>query len=422
MNRKRLLSVVLSLVLAFSLLPAALAADGPFTDVPGDAWYSPDVQNAYALGLINGKSEGRFAPNDNMTYAEAVKLAACMHQNATEGRITLENGSPWYQTYVDYAKANYIILNDYNWNAPASRAGYLDIFSRALPYSQLAEMNYVPEGSIPDVKISHPQAYEIYQMYRAGIVQGVDANFNCSPASNITRAEVAAILSRMTDTDKRKKFSVPEAANPGAPDFDYAAARAVNEFLANAVLPAGIQTGYEDMGVYDSYAIYDVDRDGENELIFSVYNAPVAGQVTAVYKLDYRTGELFLEFTGTTQTIFYENGTARSWVSHATGFETEAHWPFEQYVYDKEKDAYEFVGYVAAWDKAVAPEAYEKKFPDEADIDGDGTIYTITLPGDVIMDNLDKSDVDEWLSQYGASLDETDIIQIDGRSLTQARG
>ena len=43
----------------------------------------------------------------------------------------------------------------------------------------------------------------IYKLYRAGVVQGVDSNRNCSPMSYIKRSEVAAILTRMMDVNRR---------------------------------------------------------------------------------------------------------------------------------------------------------------------------------------------------------------------------
>jgi hypothetical protein len=43
-----------------------------FTDVKPTSWYYEDVDNAVRLGIINGKSETTFAPNDNLTYAEAM--------------------------------------------------------------------------------------------------------------------------------------------------------------------------------------------------------------------------------------------------------------------------------------------------------------------------------------------------------------
>ena len=180
----------------------------PFSDVKGTDWFIDDVIYAVSVGLIDGKTPTTFAPNDNLTYAEAVKLAACMHQLYTNGEVTLENGDPWYQSYVDYAKENGIISDDYDWGAPATRMGYMEIFANALPDDAFAALNDVPDGSIPDVPMDHPQAAAIYKLYRAGILQGVDNAHNCNPDSNIKRSEVAAILNRMMNPEARIEFSI----------------------------------------------------------------------------------------------------------------------------------------------------------------------------------------------------------------------
>jgi len=204
---KRLLSLILVLCLALSIAPMALAAM-PFVDVAPDAWYRSDVENAHEMGLINGKTATNFAPDDNLTYAEAVKLAACMHQRYTTGAVTLQNGTPWYQTYVDYCKNNGIISKDYVWDMPATRAGYMEIFANALPADALAQINDVADGSIPDVSMMHPQAAAIYKLYRAGILQGNDEMHNCNPSASIKRSEVAAILTRMMDATQRIVFAL----------------------------------------------------------------------------------------------------------------------------------------------------------------------------------------------------------------------
>jgi len=181
----------------------------PFTDVLEKDWYYNDVKTAWQSGLINGKSDTSFAPDDNLTYAEAVKLAACMHQLYTTGKVTLTPGagSDWHSTYVSYAKTNNIIAKDYAWNTSATRAGYMEIFASALPDDALAAINTVPGGKIPDVPSSHAQASAIYKLYRAGVVQGVDTVTRaCNPGSNIKRSEVAAILTRMMNPDKRVEF------------------------------------------------------------------------------------------------------------------------------------------------------------------------------------------------------------------------
>ncbi len=144
-----------------------------FTDVAESAWYYNDVKNAVAMGLINGKSETEFKPDDFLTYAEAFKLAACMHQVATCGEITLKNGDPWYAEYIEYCLVNGIFGSrldfdsDSSMNEKITRAGYMGIFANALPDEMLSVINYVPDGTIPDVPATNPDAPGVYKLYRA---------------------------------------------------------------------------------------------------------------------------------------------------------------------------------------------------------------------------------------------------------------
>ena len=180
----------------------------PFSDVPETAWYHNDVVAAVSLGLINGKTPTLFAPNDNLTYAEAIKLAACMNQYSKEGKVTLKNGNPWYQTYVDYCIENKIITKMYNYNEKATRAGYIEIFANALTDDALKAINKISDGMIPDVPMSASYAKSVYKMYRAGILQGVDLQYNCNPNANIKRGEVATILVRMMEPARRVEFTI----------------------------------------------------------------------------------------------------------------------------------------------------------------------------------------------------------------------
>lgn len=176
-----------------------------FKDVPADSWYYGDVNEACILELINGRTATTFAPEADMTYAEAVKLAACMNQKYIEGKVTLVNGSPnWYDSYVAYAKEKGIIDRDYEWNKPATRAEYVEIFAHALPGEALKAKKEIVDDSIPDVKMTHPQAHEIYLLYRAGVLVGNDEEGTFKPDNSIRRCEVAAILTRMMDEDARK--------------------------------------------------------------------------------------------------------------------------------------------------------------------------------------------------------------------------
>ena len=215
---KKLFVLVLAMLLCMSAAVIVSAAEIPFKDVAKDAWYYDAVGTAYEMKLINGKGAAdTYKPDDNMTYAEAIKLAACMNQLHTKGAVTLENGTAnWYDTYVEYCKTNGIISKDYNYNEKATRAGYMEIFAKALPDSALEEMNNVPDNFIPDVKMDASYAAAVYKLYRAGILAGVDEKNNCAPASNIKRIEVAVILTRMMVKEKRVAVGLPkEELDPG---------------------------------------------------------------------------------------------------------------------------------------------------------------------------------------------------------------
>ena len=186
----------------------AITIENIFIDVKEADWFYNDVLLAVQLGLVNGKSANEYKPNDNLTYAEAIKLAACMHQLYTEGAIKFGKGDPWYQPYVDYCVANKIIDQTYNYTENATRAGYMTIFAKALPDEALKAVNRVPDNSIPDVPMGESYSQGIYKLYRAGILQGSDAEHNCKPFDNIKRSEVAAIIARMMFEAKRISFSM----------------------------------------------------------------------------------------------------------------------------------------------------------------------------------------------------------------------
>ena len=222
---KKTLSIILAfcMVIAASTIANATKAElvNPYVDVASDAWYHDEVVKAVDTGIINGKTATEFKPDDSLTYAEAVKLAACMNQVYLNGEVTLANGEPWYKPYADYCKENKITEKEYDYNKNATRAGYMEIFANALPDEAFEEINNVPDGSILDVKDNAPYAIYVYKLYRAGIVAGVDAKHNCKPDESIKRCEGATIISRMMDDGERVEFDMGGSlSNKGTSDDD----------------------------------------------------------------------------------------------------------------------------------------------------------------------------------------------------------
>jgi hypothetical protein len=185
-----------------------------FSDVKASDWFYSDVYKAVELGLVNGMTATTYAPAGTLTCGQAVKLAACMHQLYHEGKVSLKNGDPWYRSYADYALQNGIIPQDFaDYDAVITRQQFILVFYNALPADQYQAINTIPDGAIPDVAMSDAGAAEIYAFYRAGILTGYSdtpgfANHAFGADTTIARSEVAAILTRMFDTEARKSFSI----------------------------------------------------------------------------------------------------------------------------------------------------------------------------------------------------------------------
>lgn len=99
--KQRWLALALALVMTLS---PALAAQGDgdaaarfpavrsyegFSDVAEDAWYTPYVKLCYEAGLMSGTGDGRFSPDQTLSYAETAVLAARLHQILSGGDGTL---------------------------------------------------------------------------------------------------------------------------------------------------------------------------------------------------------------------------------------------------------------------------------------------------------------------------------------------
>lgn len=214
---KKWISLPLAAVMSCSLCLNAFAAGldyftprneyrDQFTDIGG--WYEPYVIQGYELGLIDGTSATTFSPDSSMTIAEAVKLAACLHSMYDTGTIPFIQGDPWWQVYADYCLQRGILSEPFaDYGNAITRAQFAALFASALPAQALTEMNSVPDGSIPDVRLSDSYGSAVYTLYRAGVLTGSDSEGTFHPNTNIRRSEAAAILTRMVDVTARKTFS-----------------------------------------------------------------------------------------------------------------------------------------------------------------------------------------------------------------------
>ena len=173
----------------------------PFTDVAESRWSYPYIREMYEAGVIDGMTPTTFEPAGNVTRAQFVKMLALL-QSAdvsayASGPFTDVPGDAWYARYVNWAAANAIVNGTsettFDPNAAISRQDmavmlyrYAQQYGIALPEQTAAP--FTDEGSVAAYALPAVQA-----LHRAGVINGMpDGSFR--PYDTATREQACAVL------------------------------------------------------------------------------------------------------------------------------------------------------------------------------------------------------------------------------------
>lgn len=211
-------SVTLSANAEF-LFPASKVYNDQFVDVLPEDWFYGNVAALYKLGLTNGKGDtSHFEPQSDMTVAEVLTMAARLRSLHDFGSSEAgaehfwTEGDLWYTPYVSYLQFSGVISTEFDerLEQPATRAEVAHTLARALPRELFDNINadavtvgYALGKFICDVNDYTPYQQDILTLYRWGILGGVDAAGTFCPGSTVRRSEVAAMVSRLVDSDLR---------------------------------------------------------------------------------------------------------------------------------------------------------------------------------------------------------------------------
>lgn len=338
--KKRILSFLTACTLLLSTTPVAFAALSDFTptrtymdqftDVPSNAWYYNNVKTAYELGLVNGSSATTYSPDDNITVAEVQTLVARIHSTYHGYTIEPADGA-WYAPYVEYCTDHidreicsmaYMLDGDRVFaDTPASRTYFAYLMYAALPSSEYTQINAIADGSLPDVDniVFMDADARIYTLYRAGILTGSDEQGTFYPDTNITRAEVAAIISRMIDPSQRIKKEDPDGytyqietvynvadVREMLVDNDGSLYYATNDtiyrngsVIFDGYKPVTIQSGYSTYE-YENWYLLDLATDAAHEHVYAlVYSWVPESTLVCLMGLDLQTGETLGTYAST---------------------------------------------------------------------------------------------------------------------------
>lgn len=179
---------------------------GGFSDIATVPWAQKAIVSLSSVKIINGKGQGRFAPNDNITRAEFVKI---LMGTLEYGHLITDKSSDnpftdlsedWYVDSVSTAYKYGIVTGrtatTFAPYDPISRQEMCVMINRAMDTAKIgmnmgAEVKFNDEADIESYAKS-----AVVAMSRAGIVSGfLDGTFK--PHQKSTRAQAAVMIYRM---------------------------------------------------------------------------------------------------------------------------------------------------------------------------------------------------------------------------------
>lgn len=126
----------------------------------------------------------------------------------------------------------------------------------------------------------------------------------------------------------------------------------LENLYTNRIWPDGTEMDLMGDMSENAFAIYDIDGDGEDELIIQYTSTSMVGMREAIYGYDSETGALCQKLNEFPELTFYDNGFIRADASHNQSDDPEA-WPYTMYQYKKETNTYEEVGSGVANDGSI---------------------------------------------------------------------
>ncbi len=154
-------------------------------------------------------------------------------------------------------------------------------------------------------------------------------------------------------------------------------------------------------GMYeDRFAICDVDKDDNEELLVEITTASMAGMRTRVFDYDRNSKQVIEQWTSLPGCTYYENGVVYVEHLHNQTFGVTIR-PFSLFQYVSGQDTFEYVGEAYCQDREGSVDA----FPDAEDLDGDGVIYYIS-DSNHEEKSATREEYDAWLNSYLNGADE----------------
>lgn len=176
----------------------------PFQDVAEESYYYDAVVYLYHSGLVTGVTEETFEPDKVTSIAECVTLAVRIYEmyHGLNTDFSNHDRETWYALYEEKAREYGLITETFaDMNASITRKQAFYILYRIYPKEELTKIREFYRS--PDLYPSDSQYHEIVTLYESGVVNGVDQYGTLAAENNLTRGQLATIMSRLIQPELR---------------------------------------------------------------------------------------------------------------------------------------------------------------------------------------------------------------------------
>lgn len=172
-----------------------------FEDVQ-DNWAAEEINELASAGIIQGYEDGTYRPSEPVTRVQMVALLSRLMQwPSVEGELQFIDDIPDWAREDVLSAVTFGVVNGYPDqtflpNRPVTRAEVAVILERAIAIGGVSiQLDFEDVNDIPDwaaVAMAKLVAVEIMQGYEDGTIR---------PRSDLTRAEIAALIARLMESN-----------------------------------------------------------------------------------------------------------------------------------------------------------------------------------------------------------------------------
>lgn len=171
-----------------------------FDDIESVPWAKEAIIALAEKGIVNGKEEGKFFPDDKITREEFVKIiveAFSLESTDAETRFDDVDADAWYAPYIEIAVGNGIVKgiseNSFGAGRSITREDIATIIYRIAKADGLFEASEEEELFDDNGDISDYAKEAVYALRENGIISG-DGSGRFMPKDYASRAEAAKIV------------------------------------------------------------------------------------------------------------------------------------------------------------------------------------------------------------------------------------